>query len=469
MSNLEPVKFGTDGWRAVIADTYTFVNVKRIAYCVGKYFGNHAKIKNGIIVGYDTRFMSKEFAEATAETLANLGIRVILSNTFVTTPTVSLLAREKNLALGVMITASHNPYKYNGFKLKDEFGGSMNPEIIKEVEKLLPEVKNVENQESFETFVNEGKIELFDAKNFYLDNISGKIDISSIKKSGVKVLYEAMYGAGQGSLKKLIGADELHGEVNPSFGGGAPEPVRKNLDEACAVLAKGGYDIGIVNDGDADRIAVIDENGNFIDAQKTFALLLVYLHKYKKMTGKVVRGYSTSDLIKKYCEKNNLELLTVPIGFKHISKLMINDDIMIGAEESGGIGIKGHLPERDGVFNGLLFLEMLANTKKKISELKQELEDEFGKFFYNRIDKHTTDELKNSTLEACSKFKPGDKLGNKIIKDIGNLDGYKFTFDNGWIIVRASGTEPLLRFYCETTGVDETLQILKSTIEHFKL
>lgn len=469
MANIEPVKFGTDGWRAVIADTYTFENVKRIAFCVGKYFENHPKIKNGIVVGYDTRFLSKEFAAATAETLANLNIKTILSDTFVTTPTVSLLARDKNLALGVMITASHNPYKYNGFKLKDEFGGSMDPEIIKEVEKLLPDVKTVNNAKSFDELVNEGMIELFDAKHFYLNNIANKLNISLIKKSGIKPLYEAMFGAGQGSMKTLIGADELHSEVNPSFRGGAPEPVKKNLGEACSVLAKGGYDIGIVNDGDADRIAIIDENGNFIDAQKTFALLLVYLHKYKKMTGKVVRGYSTSDLIRQYCEKNNLELLTVPIGFKHISKLMINDDVMIGAEESGGIGIKNHLPERDGVFNGLLYLEMLANSGKKISQHVQELEDEFGKFFYNRIDKHTTEELKQKTLSHCKTIKPGDKIGNKVVKETGDLDGYKFTFDGGWIIIRASGTEPLLRFYCETTGTDETMETLKSTIDQFKL
>jgi len=467
--DMEPVKFGTDGWRGIIADTYTFVNVNRISFCVAEYFKNHPKIKNGIIIGYDTRFLSKEFASSAAETIANQNIKVYLSSTFCSTPTVSLLARDKNLALGVMITASHNPYKYNGFKLKDEYGGSMDPDIIKEVEKLLPGVKLVENKKTFDELRSDGKIELIDAKDFYLNNLKIKLDISSIKNANLKVLYDAMYGAGQGSMKTLVNAEEIHSEVNPSFGGGAPEPVRKNLDEICNLLSKGGYDVGIVTDGDADRIAIVDEKGEFLDAQKTFALLLLYLTKYKHLKGKVVRGYSTSDLIRQYCEKYNLELITVPIGFKHISKIMISDDVLIGAEESGGIGIKGHLPERDGIYNGLLYLEMMASTKKKISELKKELDDEFGEFFYNRIDVHTTDELKQVTLSQCKSMKTGDMIGNKIIKGIGNLDGFKFSFDNGWIIIRASGTEPLLRFYCETTGTDQTLEVLKSTIGQFKL
>jgi phosphomannomutase len=237
----------------------------------------------------------------------------------------------------------------------------------------------------------------------------------------------------------------------------------------CERIKKDKFDIGIVTDGDADRIAIIDNNGDFLDAQKTFALLLKYLHSVKKLKGKVVRGYSTSDIIKKYCDKYNLQLETVPIGFKHISKIMINENVMIGAEESGGIGIQGHLPERDGVFNGLLYLEMLASTGKTITEMKKELADEFGTYFYNRIDKHTTEDKKVKTLEICKSLRPGDLIGGKKITEIGNLDGFKFNFDNGWIIVRASGTEPLLRFYCETYEKDETLNILNKTISGFNL
>lgn len=469
MNKIEPVKFGTDGWRAVIGDDYTFLNVRRVSLATAIQFKNHPKLKNGIVIGYDTRFLSKEFAIASAEVFANNGIKVFLTDSFVTTPTISLLAKNKKLAFGVVITASHNPFKYNGFKLKDEFGGSMYPDEILKIEEKLKEIRDVEIKFKFDELIKRGKIELIDGKKYYLDNLRNKIDIDKIISSKLKVLYDAMYGAGQGSLKTLINADELHSEINPSFGGGAPEPVPKNLSEVCNKIKNENYNIGIITDGDADRIAIIDESGKFLDAQKTFALLLHYLFKYKKITGKVVRGYSTSDLIQKYCEKYNIPLETVPIGFKHISKIMINEDVLIGAEESGGIGIKGHLPERDGIFNGLLYLEMLAATGKSITELKKELENEFGIYFYQRIDVHTTQELKQETLKSCSELKIGDEIGNHQILEIGNLDGYKFTFSNGWIIIRASGTEPLLRFYCETKENDNTIEILNNSLEQFNL
>lgn len=469
MKNFPEIKFGTDGWRAVIADSYTFENVRRVALATARTFKEHPKVKNGIVIGYDTRFLSREFAEAAAEVFGNQNIKVYLSNSFVTTPTISLLSKDKNLAYGVVITASHNPYKYNGFKLKDEFGGSMNPDEILKVEAELKNIGEVINSKKLVELVNENIIEYIDGKKYYIENLTKKIDIDLIKKAKLKVLYETMYGTGQNTLSEILLIDQLHAEFNPSFGGGAPEPVEKNLGEAMKKIANGEYNIGIVTDGDADRIAIINEKGEFLDAQKTFALLLKYLHQGKNWTGKVVRGYSTSDIIEKYCDKYGLELETVPIGFKHISKLMISEDVLIGAEESGGIGIKGHLPERDGVFNGLLYLEMLAKTGKTISQLKKELEDEFGTYFYKRIDVHTTEILKQETLTKCKNLKIGDKIGYKEITEIGNLDGYKFTFNNGWIIIRASGTEPLLRFYCETNGTNETQNILEKTIKSFNL
>lgn len=470
MSNkAEPVKFGTDGWRGIIADTYTFENVKRVALATALTFKNHPKIKNGIVIGYDTRFQSQEFAKSVAAVFGNQGIKTFITDTFVTTPTVSLLARDKNCTLGVMITASHNPYQYNGYKLKDEFGGSMDPDEIVKVEVELKSIKEVEIKKSFDELIKEGTVEYFDGNEYYLNYLKNKIDIDKIKKADLKVIYDAMYGAGQNIINKFIDVKQLHGEYNPSFGKSAPEPVQKNLGEICSDMKEGSYNIGIVTDGDADRIAIIDEHGDFLDAQKTFALLLKYLYEKKGLRGKVVRGFSTSELIKKYCEKNNIELETVPIGFKHISKIMISDDVLIGAEESGGIGIKGHLPERDGVYNGMLYLELLAEYRKSISELKKELDDEFGKYFYQRNDVHTTEEKKLKTLETCKTFKPGDDIGGKKILTIDNLDGYKLFFDNGWIIIRASGTEPLLRIYCETTGTDNTKEILEKTIKQFGL
>lgn len=469
MNQTEPVKFGTDGWRGVIADNYTFENLRRVALATAVVFKKHSKIKNGIIIGYDTRFQSRQFAETAAAVIANQGIKVFLTDTFVTTPTISLLSRDKNCALGVMITASHNPAVYNGYKLKDEFGGSMSPEEIAKIEEELKNIKSVEVKKSFDELIKSGEIEYLDGRNYYLNYLKEKIDIDKIKKGNLKIIYDAMYGAGQNLINNFIEITQLHGEVNPGFGNSAPEPVKKNLGEICSDIKKDKYSIGIVTDGDADRIAIIDEKGEFLDAQKTFALLLKYLFERKKLTGKVVRGFSTSDLIKKYCQKNNIELITVPIGFKHISKIMISDDVLIGAEESGGIGIKGHLPERDGIFNGMLYLEMLAEFGKSISELKKGLEDEFGSYFYQRNDVHTTEEKKQKTLEICKSLKPGDDIGGKKIQSTDDMDGYKFYFGNGWIIIRASGTEPLLRIYCETTGSDETASILEKTKNQFSL
>jgi len=465
----EPIKFGTDGWRAVIGDTYTFANVRRAALATARVFKTHPKINNGIIIGYDTRFQSDAFAAAVAEVFGNEGIKTKLVGKFVTTPTVSLLSRDLNLAFGIMITASHNPAKYNGYKLKDEFGGSMSPDTIAIIEQELKNIGEVTINKNLAQLVEEGIVEYYDGDGYYINYLRDKIDIKKIDDAKLNVIYDCMYGAGQNTISRLINVTQLHNEINPGFGKNAPEPVEKNLTEVCDVIKREKFDIGIVTDGDADRIAIIDENGKFLDAQKTFALLLKYLYEKKGLRGKVVRGFSTSDLIKKFCEKNGIELFTVSIGFKHISQIMINDDVLIGAEESGGIGIKGHLPERDGVYNGMLYLEMLASYGKSISELKKELEDEFGSYYYRRNDVSTTEEKKQATLAKCKEIKIGDTIAGRKIVSIDGLDGTKFMFEDGWLIVRASGTEPLLRFYCETTGKDETSEILQNAIKEFNL
>jgi phosphomannomutase len=276
-----------------------------------------------------------------------------------------------------------------------------------------------------------------------------------------------MYGSGQGMMDALIPLTVLRSEYNPSFGGSSPEPVQKNLQVISGNLMSGGYDIGIATDGDADRIAILDEKGNFVDAQKTFALLLKYLIEDKKLTGGVVRGFSSSELITKICEKNSLKLYTVPIGFKYISELMVKEDILIGAEESGGIGLKIHLPERDGIFNGMLFCEMLAVKGKKLSVLISELENEFGKFYYKRLDEHlTSNEIKNELVKSAKEIE--NVAGMKIDKkDL--LDGCKLFFHNGWVLIRASGTEPLLRIYCETQNENKTDLVLSDIINKFNI
>ncbi len=462
------IKFGTDGWRAVIADDFTFENLKKISKATAIAFRNHPKLKNGIIIGYDTRFMSKEFAECSASVFANHGIKVYLTDTFVTTPTISLVTRDKNMPYGVVITSSHNPAKYNGFKLKDEFGGSMGPSQLKIVESYLNESNKFDfGDKTFEDLLSSGDIEYFKGKEYFINNLKVKINIDSIKQSKIKILYDAMYGSGQKMMDEILKLTSIHNEMNPSFGGIHPEPVSYNLTEISEMLQNNGFDIGIATDGDADRIAILDEKGNFIDAQKTFALLLLYLIEDKKMSGGVVRGFSSSELIRKICEDYRIKLHTVSIGFKYISELMINDDILIGAEESGGIGIKGHLPERDGIYNGLLFCEMLSAKNKKLSELIKGIEEKFGKYYYKRIDKHLSD---NSLKDAFVKQARGLKeiAGFKVV-NVDNLDGCKLIFNEGWLLIRPSGTEPLLRIYTETFDEDNTDIILNDILKKFNL
>ncbi len=462
------IKFGTDGWRAVIADEYTFENLKKISKATAIAFQNHPKIKSGIIIGYDTRFLSREFAECSAVVIANHGIKVYLTDTYVTTPTVSLVTRDKQMPYGVMITSSHNPAKYNGFKLKDEFGGSMGPNQLKFVEEALTGSDKFDyGNILFDELLKDGDIEYFKGKDYFINNLKKNINIGSIRSANIKILYDAMYGSGQGMMDSFLELASIRSEINPSFGGIHPEPVSYNLTEISKKLEKGNFDIGIATDGDADRIAILDEKGIFIDAQMTFALLLTYLLKDKKMTGGVVRGFSSSELIKKICEKNNIKLYTVPIGFKYISELMIKEDILIGAEESGGIGIKGHLPERDGIYNGLLFSEMLSMKKKKLSELVLDIEKEYGRYFYKRIDKQLSDNsLKEKLVNKARSLK--EVAGMKVI-DVNDLDGCKLIFEKGWLLVRPSGTEPLLRIYTEVYDEDKTGSVLENILEKLNL
>jgi phosphomannomutase len=320
---------------------------------------------------------------------------------------------------------------------------------------------------AFDILIGEGKIEYIGGREYYIKTLKEKIDTDVIKKSGVKIIYDAMYGSGQGMMDSLINLKSLRCEVNPSFGGSSPEPVMKNLEMVSGEMRNGDFDIGIVTDGDADRIAILDEDGGFVDAQKTFALLLTYLIEDKKMTGGVVRGFSSSELIKKICNEYGLKLYTVPIGFKYISEIMVREDILIGAEESGGIGLKNHLPERDGIFNGMMFCEMLAVKKKKLSELIADIEKKYGKFYYKRLDRHLlNNELKFKLIGFAENL---TELGGMDVIAKDTLDGCKLVFESGWVLVRASGTEPLLRIYCETFGEDKTDLILNDIKQKFNL
>jgi phosphomannomutase len=459
------IKFGTDGWRGVIADDFTFANLERVAFATARHFRRHKKIRNGILIGYDGRFMGKEFARRVAEVIANTGIKVVLADAVSSTPMVSLLTKLDNAAAGVVITASHNPPRYSGFKIKGEFGGPAHPEMITAVEKELARVLKLKKLPplslSYDRLVAKGKIVTVGMTKRYVDDLAGKIDLERIRRSGLRIVYDSMYGAGQGVLDGMIpGLTQLHTEYNPSFAGTNPEPLAQNLPELIAVMKRGGKDIGFASDGDADRVGAVDENGNFVDSHRIFALLLKYLFEQKGKRGDVVKSFSVSSMIDKQAAKYGLTLHETAIGFKHICRMMTEKDVLIGGEESGGLGVKGHLPERDGIYLGMLLCELMAVRGKPLGALVQELMDEFGVHEFGRVDLHLTEKEKTSIM---NRFRRGIKdLAGYAVTGRKDTDGHKFFLEKGWVLVRASGTEPLIRFYAEGDSREMVQKLLSA-------
>lgn len=451
------VKFGTDGWRAIIAKEYTYDNLKLAALASGAYFLSHPDKANGVCVGYDTRFMSKEFAQYTAEVLSSMGLKVFLADSFVSTPAVSLYTRDKRLAGGVMITASHNPPQYNGFKIKASFGGPANPEVIDQIEQNL---LTVDPQADVTPAPN--LIAMTDIKSYYVSYLKSKLDLKIIRNSGLKIAHNGMFGAGQDMITRLLDESMVncyHCSINPGFNGINPEPIPKYIGDFVEFFKEVETDVAIINDGDADRIGMLDEQGDFVDSHKLFAIILKYLVEQKGQRGEIAKTFALTDVIDKLCQKHDLKMHLLPVGFKHVSRLMTTNDILIGGEESGGIGITSFLPERDGVYIGLLILEIMALRQKTLTGLVEELYDEFGFFSYNRLDLHVAEEKKNAIIAAAS----GGKLksiAGYAVKDFNDLDGYKYHFDGGWLLIRPSGTEPILRIYCEADSTEKVEKVL---------
>jgi phosphomannomutase len=450
------IKFGTDGWRGVIAEDFTFENIARVALATANYFKRHLKIKNGIVVGYDSRFLSKEFAEKVAEVVANRGIKVIISDKISTTPMVSLLTKKLNAAGGIVITASHNPAKYNGFKIKGDFGGPAPPEMIARVENELKAIQRsrFKSKKSFGELLEKNDIRRIDFTQLYVDDVKSKLNLELIKSSNLRIAYDAMHGAGQGVMEQIVPVKvALRQTFNPSFGGAHPEPLSQHLQGLAEAVVREGCDIGIATDGDADRVGVYDENGNFVDSHRIFALLIKYFVQEKKWTGEIAKSFSVSQLINKMCAKYRVTMHETPIGFKHLCRLMTERDILIAAEESGGLGVKGHLPERDGIYIGLLLCELMATRKKKLSALVEEVMQEFGWHYFNRYDAHLTEKEKARIL---SYYKKSPKsIGAYPVDRLETIDGFKFFLPGGWVLVRASGTEPLIRFYAEADSSEK--------------
>ncbi len=464
------IKFGTDGWRDLIAENYTFENVHRVARGTALYFKKQPNAAAGIIVGYDGRFLGREFAELTARVLASEGLKVFIAKTVVSTPAVSLAIVKRKLAGGVMITASHNPAQYNGFKIKGDYGGSALPEGITEIEQAtnsednarkIAADRNANALPSFDDFVAQTRIEELDAKSIYIKELAKLVKIDRIKRAKLRVAYDPMYGAGVGNLEQLLPtATILHNVWNPGFGHTRPEPLPDTTKELAKYIVENRFDIGLVTDGDADRIGAVDENGEFFSSQMILCLLLKYLVEVRKEKGLVVVSQSVTSMVDKMGAKYGLRIQRTPVGFKYITDYMLKGGVLIGGEESGGIGIPSlHIPERDGLFNGLLLCEICAHKKESLGELVADLEKEFGPHKYDRYDFHTTDEKKRQVLD---KAKAGfsEIAGLKVLNTL-TMDGYKFGLENGaWFMLRASGTEPLLRYYAEAPTMALVKKIL---------
>lgn len=459
---MSKIKFGTDGWRAIIAKDFTVENVARVteatAIWLKKNFDNPS-----VVVGHDCRFAGELFADTTTKVLVSNGIKVYLAKDYVSTPMVSLGTVRYKASLGIILTASHNPPSYNGYKLKAHYGGPLGPEQVQEIEDMIAD-KSTVNLDSIDLTVatNNGLLEIAPLEDMYVKHVEDNFDLKAIKNSGIKFAYDSMYGAGQRVMRRLFPEIlHLHSEYNPSFHGQSPEPIHKNLLEFSNLIkSRGDIDCGLCTDGDADRIGLYDGKGNFVDSHHIILLLIHYLKKYKGMSGKVATAFSSTVKIKNLCDHYGLQLDVVKIGFKYICGIMVTEDVLVGGEESGGIAIKGHIPERDGIWMGLTLWEFMAKSGKNLNQLIEEVYAITGPFSFERNDLTITEELKNKIITNC-KNGTYKEFGKYKIQRVDDLDGHKFFFDdNTWTMIRASGTEPVLRTYAEAATKEQAFDIL---------
>lgn len=462
---MSKIKFGTDGWRAIIAEDFTVNNVLRVSEAVSQYVKN--KGKNKIVIGHDCRFAGRLFMENAMRVFVANGIEVLYAEGFVSTPMVSYACAKYDAYIGVVLTASHNPPSYNGYKLKAYYGGPLGPEEVQVVEDMIPDSPKDYSNMTWDDIITSSLVSKVDLEKDYLDAIRANFDLEAINKSGLKLAFDAMYGAGQRVVRQILNdVKEFHCDYNPSFMGQAPEPIEKNLQELSNYLKNNpGTAAALAIDGDADRIGLFNGSGEFIDSHHIILLLIHYLVKYKGMSGKVVTAFSCTPRIEKLCKHYGLEHETVKIGFKYIAGKMVEGDVLLGGEESGGIAIKSHIPERDGIWMGLVIFEFMAKSGKSLDGLIEEVYEIVGPFKFERNDLHITESLKQSIIEAC-KNNSYTNFGPYKISRIETIDGFKFFFDDErWVMIRPSGTEPVLRVYAEAPTMDEVREILKQTSE----
>ncbi|MES0359460.1 MAG: phosphoglucomutase/phosphomannomutase family protein [Anaerolineales bacterium] len=460
------IRFGTDGWRAVIAEEYTFNNVRRYAQGFSDYLISQGYQGEWVVIGYDKRFHSENFAAACAEVLVANNLRVHLTQEATPTPVISFSVVDKGAVGAINITASHNPPSDNGFKVRNRFGGAIAPEGLTDIEKRIPDSLEAVKRVDFSTASSDGRIVLFDPKPVYIEQIHNLIDLEPIKSAGLTVLVDPMWGCGADWFSQLLNGGttkvvEIHNTRNPSFPEMTrPEPIPPNVDVGLAETRKQKADILIITDGDADRLGVGDENGEFIDQLRVYGLLAYYLLEVRGERGPIVKTLSTTDMLKKLGKIYDVPVIETGVGFKYVAPAMLEHDALIGGEESGGYAFHGHVPERDGILAGLYILDMMVKLQSKPSQLIDLLFDKVGSHYYDRIDTRFTGDSQ-SRRERILEANP-ETIGGLKVTGLNTKDGFKFSLgDYGWLLIRFSGTEPIIRVYTETTERDRVQAILE--------
>jgi len=474
------IRFGTDGWRGVIARDFTFANVRRVAQATADFWKQVGRasspsrettgrtgtlpVPRTAIVGYDNRFLSEVYAKLVCEVLAGNGLTALYTPHSAPTPSVTLAVRDRHLAGAVMITASHNPPEFNGYKLKAAYAGPADPELCAAVERRLDQspVKAV----PFDEGVKAGRIQIYDPRPAHIAAVKKIVNLRKIRGTPLRVVVDTMHGSGGRLLEEVLTGgrcrvETIRADRHPLFGGVNPEPIGKNLGALCAAVKQRRAHIGLATDGDADRLGVVDDRGRYVSIQLVFAMLLLHLLRNRNQTGGlVVKSLNTTVLIDRICRAHGLECVEVPVGFKYICEKMRAADVLIGGEESGGMGFPGHIPERDGILANLMLLEMLAMTGKRVSQIAEELQREFGRSAYDRIDMHYPLEMRTKFLETLRHEPPAELLGVKLV-DVKTFDGVKYiAADGSWLMFRASGTEPIVRIYSEAAAAGRVRKLL---------
>lgn len=463
------IKFGTDGWRAIMAEDFTFANVRMVAYAIAKYVKDAQKASKGVVIGYDTRFLSDKFAETCARVLLGADIKVLLMERDAPTPVTAFTAVKRNTAGAIMLTASHNPPYYNGIKFIPEYGGPASPQITAQIESNLQTIMPNEKilEKSIEKGIAEKMLEKIDPSEDYFEKITSLIDFETIKKAKLAVAFDPIYGTGRNYVDALLSRNQIsvrviHNMRDPLFGGGMPEPSVEYLSQLISIVKDNKLALGLATDGDADRFGVVDSLGVFLTPNQLISIIFLHLIKRRKFQGAVVRTVATTHLIDKIAEKFDIPVHETPVGFKYICEKMLSENIIIGGEESGGLSILGHIPEKDGILANLLACEVAAIENKPLSVVYKNLLDEFGEVYTDRINIHLkNDEQKNSIMHKL-KVDPPSFIMNVKVNSINDVDGYKFLLKDGsWVLVRASGTEPVLRIYIEGTSKDMLRKLQK--------